>query len=408
MEKKLFVGIDTSKMGHQVCLMNPTKIKQDVYIENNRAGFDRLATILSQYREEGYQVTVGCEPCGHYWENLGYKLVEDGYAVQLVNPFHVNRYKEIFDNSPQKDDRKDSRIIATLVKDGKSLHNNLPRDGYAELRHLTHLREQLLKEGTRLRNRLHGWTDRYFPEYSTLFCDLLGVTCLGLLKKYGGPQGMVEICLGELTGEIRSLSRGKLGRKRAQEVQARAARTIGQTVAPRAARAELNWLLTRIESWREEVKGVERLIKAELIQQKEDKYLQSIPGVGWWGSAVFLGEVEDIGKYPRAKSIEKLAGLNLYHKKSGKMESSLRITRRGRNLLRKMAYQLAVSGTHGTEEFREFYQRKLNKGKPKVSALVALAAKILRVMYGVVKNEEEYRPLKERAGDAGGFQEGPC
>ena len=77
-------------------------------------------------------------------ENLGYRLLEDGHDVRLVNPFHVNRYKEIFGNSPQKDDRKDSRVIATLVKEGRSLHNNLPRDGYAELRHLTHLREQLL------------------------------------------------------------------------------------------------------------------------------------------------------------------------------------------------------------------------------------------------------------------------
>ena len=408
MERKLFVGIDTSKGGHQVCLMNPTEAKRDLYINNDREGVERLREVLKQYRERGYQVTVGCEPCGHYWENLGYRLVEEGYAVQLVNPFHVSRYKEILGNSPQKDDRKDSRVIATLVKEGRSLHNNLPVGGYAELRHLTHLRERLLKEGTRLRNRLHGWVDRYFPEYPKLFCDLFGATCLGLLEKYGGPQGMAEAPVEELTGVIRSLSWGKLGIKRGQEVQARAATTIGQTMAPRAARAELNWLLRRIESWRREVKEVERLIKAELAQLQEDEYLQSIPGVGWWGAAVFLGEVGEVRKYPRARSIEKLAGLNLWRTQSGKMESKLKITHRGRSLLRKMAYQLAVSGTHGAEEFREFYQRKLKRGKPKVSALVALSAKILRVMYGVVKNEEQYRPLKERAGDAVGFQEGPC
>jgi len=340
-------------------------------------------------------------------ENLGYRLLEDGHDVRLVNPFHVNRYKEIFGNSPQKDDRKDSRVIATLVKEGRSLHNNLPHDGYAELRHLTHLREQLLEESTRLHNRLHGWIDRYFPEYSKLFSDLFGTTCLGLLKKYGGPQAVREASLRGLTEQVRSLSHGRLGKNRAQQVQARAARTIGQTVAPTAARAELNWLLTRIEAWQGEVKGVEGLIKNELSQQKEDKYLQSIPCVGWWGAAVFLGELGDLRKYPRARSIEKLAGLNLYRKQSGKMESRLKITQRGRSLLRKMAYQLAVSGTHGAEEFSEFYRRKLTTGTPKVSALVALGAKILRVMCGVAKNEEEYRPLKERAGDAVSCQKGP-
>ena len=107
----------------------------------------------------------------------------------------------------------------------------------------------------------------------------------------------------ELTSKVRSLSRGKLSRERAKEVQARAARTIGQTVAPEAARAELNWLTARIDSWQEEVKGIERLIKEKLSQQREDRYLQSIHGVGWWGSAVFLGEVGDVRKYAHAGSI---------------------------------------------------------------------------------------------------------
>ena len=228
----------------------------------------------------------------------------------------MNRDKASIGNSPQKDDRKDSGVIATLVKEARSLHNNLPHDGYAELRHLTHLREQLLEEGRRLHNRLHGWIDRYFPEYSKLFSDLLATTCLGLLNKYGGPQAVREASLRELTEQVRSLSRGKLGNKRAQQVQTQAARSIGQPVAPTAARAELNWLLTRIDSWQREVKDLEGLIKEELIQQKEDKYLQSIPCVGWWGAAVFLGELGDLRKYPRARSIEKLAGLNLYRKQS--------------------------------------------------------------------------------------------
>ena len=72
-----------------------------------------------------------------------------------------------------------------------------------------------------------------------------------------------------------------------------------------------------------------------------------------------------------------------------------------------MEYQLAVSGTHGAWEFRQFHQRKINKATPKVSGPVALRAKILRVMYGVAKNEEEYRPLKERAGNAVSCQKGP-
>lgn len=396
MNKKMYVGIDSSKENHHVSFLNPTKVEEDLRIGNHQDGFETLTDRLTSYQREGYRIRIACEPTGHYWENLGWHLKEEGFPVEIINPFHTSRYKEILDNTPQKDDRKDSRIIATLLKEGRSLHENLPEPPYGELRRLTHMREDLLKEKSRLVNKLHKWLDRHFPEYPGIFSDLFSATCLGLLEEYRGPEGMREASLEKITEKIYSLSYGQLGLKRAKEVRTRATKTISKTIAPKAARVRLDHLLSRIASFKKRINQVEELIKNQLNGLKESEYLLSIPGVGWWGSAVFLGEVGDPTRLPRARSVEKLAGLNLWQTQSGKSESKLSITRRGRSLLRKMAYQLAVAGINDNREFTDFYQRKLDRGKTKQSALIALGAKILRVMYGVVKNEERYLPLRKR------------
>lgn len=254
----------------------------------------------------------------------------------------------------------------------------------------------MLEEKSRLRNKLTKWLDRHFPEYQKLFSDLFGKTCLGVLKEYMGADGIRKAPLDELSEKVISLSHGKLRENRAKEIKARAEETIGHTIASKAAQVRLLHLLIRIDSFQERINKVEEMIKEQLNTLKESKYLISIPGVGWWGAAVFLGEVGDPTRLPRAKSVEKIAGLNLYRTQSGKLKSKLSITKRGRSMLRKVAFQLAVSGINNNREFSQFYENKLDKGKPKTSALVALSAKILRVMYGVVKNEESYIPLEKR------------
>lgn len=394
---RIQVGIDPGKRTHQVCFLCEGRTeKRPLVISNDREGFQQLVAILETYQRQGHLVEAGVEPSGHYWENLGYFLQDQGYPVKLVNPFHVSRYKEILDNTPTKTDPKDSRIIATLLHQGRTLQANLPRGLYAELRRLTSLRLDLLQERRRLRCKLHVWVDRFFPEYRTLWSDMAGPTSLGILKKYGSPEKIAQASVEELAGELRRLSRGRLGETRARELKAKAAHTVGQTVSPRAAKLELELLTEGLGRLRLQVKGVERAIRKLLPQLPEAVHLQTISGVGWWGAAVFLGEVGPVSQYPGARSIEKLAGLNLCEQSSGAKQGERHISRRGRSRLRQLAYQLALGGPNHNQEFKEYYEEKLARCGNKTKALVALGAKILRVMYGVAKSGRGYVPLAQR------------
>lgn len=80
------------------------------------------------------KVMVGMEPTGHYWFNLAQQLKDQSMKIVLVNPFHVKRSKELDDNNPTKNDRKDPKTIAMLVKDGRYMEPYIPEGIYSELR----------------------------------------------------------------------------------------------------------------------------------------------------------------------------------------------------------------------------------------------------------------------------------
>ena len=92
------------------------------------------------YRGIEYKVVPGMEPTGHYWFNLGKFLQDNEMKPVLVNPHHVKKSKELDDNHPTKNDRKDPKVIAGLVREGRYMIPYLPDGVYADLRTASNMR----------------------------------------------------------------------------------------------------------------------------------------------------------------------------------------------------------------------------------------------------------------------------
>ena len=71
----------------------------------------------------------------------------------LVNPRHVKKSKELDDNNPTKNDRKDPKVIAGLVRGGRYMFPYLPDGVYTDLKTASNMRFQLQAELTRIQNR---------------------------------------------------------------------------------------------------------------------------------------------------------------------------------------------------------------------------------------------------------------
>ena len=128
----------------------------------------------------------------------------------------------------------------------------------------------------------------------------------------------------------------------------------------------------------------------ELLEKlSEAKLLMSIPGVGPVVAATVLGEVGDFRRFKNWKQLRKLSGYNLVAQSSGQKKGQSTISKRGRPGLRYILYLAAVAAVTRNREFRALYEllttRQHNPLKGK-KALVAVATRILRIMFALVKS----------------------
>ncbi|WCK52997.1 transposase [Aneurinibacillus sp. Ricciae_BoGa-3] len=168
-EFTLVVGVDIAKHKHVARAQGyrGIEIGKPCTFDNSRSGFTHLWKWTRSLMEAHCKthVVFGMEPTGHYWMPLAQFLRHEGVPVVLVNPLHVKRSKELDDNSPTKNDVKDARVIAQLMKDGRYSEPQIPQGIYAELRVGMNIREQLSKDLLQVKGRIHNWLDRYFRKH---------------------------------------------------------------------------------------------------------------------------------------------------------------------------------------------------------------------------------------------------
>ncbi|EEP60248.1 transposase and inactivated derivative [Sulfurihydrogenibium yellowstonense SS-5] len=151
-------------------------------------------------------------------------------------------------------------------------------------------------------------------------------------------------------------------------------------------------LIRKIEkSIKELEKEIKELSKKNF--QEEYKLLKSIPGVSDRVIGVVIAMFGGFKRFKSVKEAASYAGLNPSPYESGtSVKKSGSIKKMGNPYARKILYMAALSAIRFNKYCRELYERLVSKGKAKKLALVAVAHKLLRQAYGVLKNR---RPFDE-------------
>ena len=197
-EKTLVVGIDVGSETHYARAFSWRGFefsRKPLEFSNSEEGFEALkAWIEDLKKKRGLdKVIPGMEPTGHYWFNLGKFLQDNGMRPVHVNPHHVKKSKEMDDNDPSKNDRKDPKVIAGLVNEGRYFYPYIPDGIYAEIRVLSGLRVQSQSEITRLKNRIARWFSIYFPNYKDVYGNVGAVSGLMILRVAPLPEDIVKL-----------------------------------------------------------------------------------------------------------------------------------------------------------------------------------------------------------------------
>ena len=315
----------------------------------------------------------------------------------LVNPHHVKKSKELDDNNPTKNDRKDPKVIAGLVREGRYMIPYLPEGVYADLRTASNMRFQLQAELTRIQNRISRWFNIYFPEYKTVYGQPDAKSGMLILKVAPLPEDIMTLGIDGVNQIWRDAKVRAVGKARAKTLIEAAEHSVGSKEGEISARMEIRMLLEDYESRNTRLQEVVALIEELVKKIPMAEKLLEIKGVGIKTVSGFLAEVGDISRFNNPKELQKLAGLALVENSSGKHKGETTISRRGRKRLRYLLFEVAMSLVSKNPEFRELHSyyttRKLNPLK-KMQSLMAVAAKLLRVFFAMLTKGVDYDPKK--------------
>jgi len=389
----LVVGIDIGKHMHvAVGVTIESDFTKPNVVKNNRHGFEGLERKIEEWerRLDCKDVVVGFESTGHYWKPLGYYLKSKGFKIVEVSTKHTKRSREMMDNNPLKGDAKDSRVIADLVRQGKILTAILPVGRILELRELVHTRENFLKERTSIINRLHKVVDITFPERGEVIKTIGNKTSLYLLKEAPFPEDILKRGTKWLKERMWKISRGRYGKRKVGRLYFLANESVGLREGIKGFRYELCFLLSRIEALNKDIEKVVCRISKILEGIEEARFIGSIKGFGIITVAAIISESGGVSNYRSSRELEKLAGLNIYEVSSGKHKGQRRITKIGRSLLRQKLYFAALQQTREGMPLYYFYRRLVDGGVIKTKALIAVARKLLKLVFSLVRDRREY------------------
>jgi transposase len=226
----IHVGVDTGKMFHKLVARGPDgRRRAPIKAVVNHAGFEaahrQLLALFPGYTPT--DILVGLEFAGHHGYTFAHYLVAMGYTVVSILPAHTKRAKELEDNSPNKSDDKDARLICKLTGDGIFVPFPFLDTPYIDLKLLVVQHHRLVVEQTRFKNRLQTLLDTVWPEYMTHFSNLTKRAPLAILERWPLPQDILEASPRTVLQFVKKVSRNHIAPAKVHALLASARNTVG-------------------------------------------------------------------------------------------------------------------------------------------------------------------------------------
>jgi len=312
---------------------------------------------------------VAFESTGEYWISL-YDILQGDVEIIVANSYHIKWIPG------KKTDTIDSEWIAELALNDLISPSRILSKDKRDTRALTRLREKLVNERTDHKNRVHKVLDSACIRLSAFFKDLFGKSGLKILKCILSGIPPEEIA--------RKLPKRLQGRSDAILDAIRTQLSVQQLI-------QLQTSVTMIELLTEKIKELEQIILNDLKKDRRKlQILMSIPGIGTVGATTILAEIGDVNDFSSPDKLTKWAGITPRVYQSANKLHTGSITKQGSKHLRWILVEIAHSciRTRNTA-FRIFFERIFNRSGYK-KAIVALARKILKLVWHLLTNDEFY------------------
>lgn len=403
---KQYLGIDIAKHGHVLGarLENGERHGGPFAFANDEKGFKSLLDRLGELGAAPGESLVVMESTGHYWMALWEFLSARGYEVAVVNPVLTDAFRKADTLRKTKTDEVDAFLIAEYARFKNLGPTRVSPEDAEGLKQLTRYRSHLVGERTALKNRLASVADRIFPELAGLFSDRNSATARAILGEYGTAAKVAATDIRTLARTVRSASRGRFGREKAEEAEEAARRSAGATFAAGALALEARHVASLVDHLDGEVAELDAEI-ARLLDPEIGSLLQTIPGIGPVCAAVIAAEIGDPDRFGEPKKLMAYAGMDSSKSQSGKFDGDAQhMSKRGSAPLRNALMTAADGARRLDPYFGDYYDSLRARDKHHYVAVSGCARKLCGVILAVLRERRPYEPrpsVQSRQGEPG-------
>lgn len=403
-EAMTLVAIDIAKSYHEVLVEPPPPARRRRFrVANTLPEYQRLAIYL---RQLATRVLVGFEATSNYHRTLAYFLHRQGFDLRLIPTLALARTREAMHNSWDKNDPKDAQVILHLLKTGLSQTWHDPLlSGTNDAQELSKTYHQVTLARTRVWHSLRNhYFSLYFPEIESFIRSNHSDWLIQLLLLFPTPGAVTALPREEFIAQ----AWGIIGRKVHKadllaNIYIAAQCSVGLPVtidspAISMFRLMLEQYLT-LGRLREQIAAQAEMA---LAGDSDCRRMMTAPGIGPTTALTIVAEAGDLRRFVHYRQFLKFCGMSLSTQQSGRFRGQSRLSKYGNARLRTafwMAAKVAVRMRENSirRKFDRYVRANPLDADLRRKAYTAVAAKLARIVYGLIKNETDYRPFFEEA-----------
>lgn len=162
--------------------------------------------------------------------------------------------------------------------------------------------------------------------------------------------------------------------------------------------ASITRLRQQIELLKRQITQIEQELRDLLDEDPDLKErvtnTATIQGIGITTILTILAETNGFALARSAQQVLSYAGLDIVENQSGLSRGTSRISKRGNARIRRALYVPAMAAIRFNRQLKAFFDRLVTrKGGKKMPALIAVARKLLRLIFTLFRNNTPYDPI---------------
>jgi transposase len=368
-------GLDVHKEVVVACVRTLADGKTRQQVRTFRTETNQLLALADWLTDEGVS-HVAMESTGVYWKPI-WNLFEGVFELILVNAEHIKAVPG------RKTDVKDSQWIAEQLQHGLLEPSFVPEKPVRQLRDLTRQRTQLIRQKVQVANRIQKTLEDCNVKLGSVASDVLGASGRDMIKAI-------------IAGEEDPMKLADLARRRLREKIPQLQEALCGEIKDHH-RFLLGMLMDQVEFLEGQIEKLTTRI-AEVLPRPfvaAIGRLDTIPGIDRKAAENIVAELgADLGSFASPGHLASWAGVCPgNHESAGKRKSGR--TTKGNAWLRVTLVQCAWAAGRSKGTYLKAMYGRLAARRGKKRALVAVAHRLLEIIYNVLKKGQSYQERGE-------------